>query len=239
MFTCAQSPHCVASELTFDALQETYKPTEVVLLQYHLHLPGPDPLTNLDAVERQKQYRFEAIPSTYFNGQALAKGGGLADLAQPNYERFRKVIDPMLEKPAQAAIKLEASQRGSKIDIQADVTDLEATGESVRLYLVLAEEVVAYTGGNKLRTHSLIVRAFPGGAEGTVVGKKDFTKKVTLDLETVRQKLTDYLDKYGRDNPFPSKERPMEMKKLRLVAFLQNEDTKEVYQTAQTTVTPE
>lgn len=233
MFTCAQSPLCVASELTFDALQQTYKPTEVVLLQYHLHIPGPDPLTNLDGVERQKQYGFQAAPSTFFNGKPLAPGGGPAEIAQANYERYQKVIGPMLEKAARASIKLAASQRGNKVEVRADISDLEDTGENVRLYLVLAEEVVAYTGGNKMATHQLVVRTFPGGASGTVIGKKDFTRKLTVDLESVRQKQTEYLEKYAKDNPFPNKERPMEMKKLRLVAFIQNEDTKEVYQAAQ------
>src|SRR5262249_30169554 len=52
LFTGAQCPPCVAADLAFDGLQKTYKPTEVVLLQYHLHIPRPDPLTNADTEER-------------------------------------------------------------------------------------------------------------------------------------------------------------------------------------------
>src|SRR5581483_5361271 len=38
LFTGAQCPPCVAADLGFDALQKTYGPSEVVRLQYHLHV---------------------------------------------------------------------------------------------------------------------------------------------------------------------------------------------------------
>src|SRR5262245_27716729 len=63
LFTGAQCPPCVAADLAFDALAKTYKPTEVVLLEYHLHIPGPDPLTNADSEARQKYYG-DAIEGT-------------------------------------------------------------------------------------------------------------------------------------------------------------------------------
>ena len=44
IFTGAQCPPCVAADVGFDALLTTYKPTEFIGLQYHLHIPGPDPL---------------------------------------------------------------------------------------------------------------------------------------------------------------------------------------------------
>src|SRR5262249_34858033 len=46
LFTGAQCPPCVAADLAFDGLEKTYKPSELILIQYHMHIPGPDPLTN-------------------------------------------------------------------------------------------------------------------------------------------------------------------------------------------------
>ena len=52
LFTGTQCPPCVAAGVAFDALRDTYRPTELVLIQYHLHIPGPDPLTNADGEAR-------------------------------------------------------------------------------------------------------------------------------------------------------------------------------------------
>src|SRR5207249_4679173 len=72
LFTGAQCPPCVAADLAFDALTKTYAPTDVVFLQYHLHIPGPDPLTNPDSDARQQFYGdvIEGTPTVLFNGKA-------------------------------------------------------------------------------------------------------------------------------------------------------------------------
>jgi len=38
-----QCPPCVAADLAFEGLGKTYKTSEVVLLQYHLHIPRRTP----------------------------------------------------------------------------------------------------------------------------------------------------------------------------------------------------
>ncbi len=48
LFTGAQCPPCVAADVGFDALLESYKTSQVIGLQYHLHIPGPDPLDEPD-----------------------------------------------------------------------------------------------------------------------------------------------------------------------------------------------
>ena len=82
LFTGAQCPPCVAADLAFDALAKTYKPTEVALLQYHEHIPGPDPLTNPDTEDRMAYYRkaISGTPTILFNGKAAEGGGGGRDL---------------------------------------------------------------------------------------------------------------------------------------------------------------
>ena len=58
LFTGAQCPPCVAADIAFDAeAVKSYKAADVVLLQYHLHIPGPDPLTNADSEKRQQVLR--------------------------------------------------------------------------------------------------------------------------------------------------------------------------------------
>jgi hypothetical protein len=241
LFTGAECPPCVASDLAFDALEKTYKPSEVVLLQYHLHIPGPDPLTNTDTESRQKFYgnSIRGTPTLIFNGKPGAQGGGSIDAAQPKYEQILGIIEPLLEKPAKATLKLSATRKGDKIDIKADVADLEETGPDVRLRLALVEDKVSYTGGNKQPQHHSVVRSMPGGPAGTVLKDKTLSKSVSVDLQELRKHLGDYLEKVASDpeQPIKWKDKPMELKKLRVVAFVQNDDTGEVIQAAQADVT--
>src|SRR5207302_5612983 len=78
LFTGAQCPPCVAADVGFDALLKAFRPAELIGLQYHLHIPGPDPLTNADSIARQQYYGEEVrgTPSTFFNGKSESGGGG-------------------------------------------------------------------------------------------------------------------------------------------------------------------
>jgi hypothetical protein len=105
LFTGAQCPPCVAADLAFDGLLKTYKPDEAILLQYHLHVPGPDPLTSPDAEARQEYYDLRSTPTAFFNGKPRAPdGGGIGD-AKDKYYEYRDVINSLLEKPARAQLK--------------------------------------------------------------------------------------------------------------------------------------
>lgn len=239
LFTGAQCPPCVAADLGFDALARAFKPSEVVCLEYHLHIPGPDPLTNADTEARAKFYdrSVRGTPATIFNGKGGAGGGGGIDDAPDKYEEYCEVIKPLLEKPAKAKIELTAALKDGKIEINADVSELEVTGDDVRLRLVLVEETVAYKGGNGLRTHHHVVRALPGGADGTPLKQKTGKKSAVVDLAELRKTLAAYLDKYAeKEGPFPTKDQPLELKKLKVVAFVQNDENIEVLQAVQADV---
>jgi hypothetical protein len=242
LFTGAECPPCVAADLAFDALGKTFTPKDAILLQYHLHIPGPDPLTNADSVARRGYYREEiaGTPTIIFNGKAQEFGGGRFGDAQERYEEYVDALTPMLEKDAGAKLKVTATQKGSKITINAEASDVAEPGEKVRLRLALVEEEVNYKGGNKLAHHHYVVRALPGGAAGLPLKAKTGKQSVTVDLDELKKKLTSYLDEATKDlGEFPSKERPMDLKKLRVVAFIQDDANKEVVQAVQVPVTPE
>ena len=57
-----------------------------------------------------------------------------------------------------------------------------------------------------------------------------------MATDEVRKTNKDYLDKYGEKNEFPNKERPMDLKKLKVVAFVQNDDDGEVIQAVEVDV---
>jgi thiol-disulfide isomerase/thioredoxin len=233
LFTGAQCPPCVAADLAFDALEKAYKPTEVVLLQYHLHIPGPDVLTNPDSEARQEFYgkSIRGTPTILFNGKPGAAGGGNSDAAKGKFLDYQIVIDPLLEKAAVVSLEAKAVRKGNKIHIQAQTQNLEKPGPKIRLRFALVEDWVRYRGTNGMRYHSKVVRALPGGADGLALEKKNAEHAAVVDLAELETKLTKYLDNFAKNEAaFPDAQRPMRFRDLSVVAFVQNDDTSEVLQ---------
>jgi hypothetical protein len=230
LFTGAQCPPCVAADVAFDALIDTFKAPELITLQYHLHIPGPDPLTNNDSAARAKYYAdLRGTPSTYFNGEAKSGGGGGMANAESKYQQYRDVIKPMLAGKKQAEIELKAKRESDVISIQASAKALEPKEDGkYRLRFAVIEDVVKYVGGNSLRFHHHVVRAMPGGAEGVALegGKGD--AEFTVNLAETRSEIAKYLAEFEKQRPFPNALPPVKLENLSVVAFVQDDSTKEV-----------
>ena len=97
LFTGAECGPCVAADLAFDAVSSAYRPTELITLEYHLHIPRPDPLTAPDSVARAAYYEVRSTPSTLFNGVPAALHGGPAEHARGKLNQYRSVIDDKLQ----------------------------------------------------------------------------------------------------------------------------------------------
>lgn len=238
LFTGAECPPCVAVDLAFDGLQSTYKPNDVILLQYHLHVPGPDPLTSKDNEERAAQYgqKVRGTPSIFFSGKMDETGGGSANASKVKYGTYRETINEILEKPAGAKLQLSAVKKGGDINIKANVNDLATPGEKTTLRFVLTEDRVRYQGGNGLRYHHNVVRGFPGGVKGVPLTKKLSEHTATINVDTLREELAKYLETMAKADDFPNADRPLALKNLRVVAFIQDDATGEVLQAAQVEV---
>lgn len=237
VFTGAECPPCVGVDLAFDGLLKAYKPSDVICLQYHLHIPRPDPLTNPDAVARASYYgeQIEGTPTVFINGKLGNDSGGGASASEKFYKQFRTYIDDLLEKPTGVKLSL-AVTKGEKggFSAKASVADLDAPGEKVMLRFVLVEDRVRYTGGNGLRYHHMVVRAMPGGAKGVALTKKTHEQTVSIDPDGLRTTLTKYLNDSPKENgPFPRPDRPLALRNLKLVALVQNDATKEILHAVQ------
>ena len=100
---------------------------------------------------------------------------------------------------------------------------------NVKVRVLLVEENIPYVGSNGLRFHHHVVRSLFGAPNGVLV--KDLTggkHTAKLSLDALRAQHTKYLDAFAKDSPFPNKKRPMEMKHLKAVALVQNDDTGEI-----------
>ncbi len=242
LFTGAQCPPCVAADLAFDAVEKAYKPSEVVLLQYHLHIPGPDVLTNPGSEARAGFYGklIQGTPTVLFNGRPGAPGGGGKDGAAAKFKEFRQVIDPLLEKPLAVKLEARALRQGDKIHIRALAHGLQKPDAKVHLRLALVEDWVRYKGRNGLSYHSRVVRALPGGPQGKPLTTKDTEHTVVFDLAELEKSLNLYLDNYAKnESPFLDGQRPMRFHDWTVVAFVQDDTSNEVLQAVEVAPTRE
>ncbi len=233
LFTGAQCPPCVAADLAFDALGEAFDANEVVLLQYHLHIPRPDALTNADTEARLDYYGdlIQGTPTVLFDGKTVGEGGGGGkSVAQLLFKQYQAAVESKLEEPAGAKIQVRPLRKGDKIVVRTLVSDLNKTGKTVRLRLALVEKWVRYRGSNGLPYHHHVVRAMPGGVKGTALTKKEMEQSTTIDLADLRDKVNRYLDNYAARFGFPDGQRPLALRNLRIVAFVQDDATRQVMQ---------
>lgn len=233
LFTGAQCPPCVAADAAFDGLLQTFKPADVVFLQYHLHIPGPDPLTNKDSELREKFYNIEFTPTLLINGKKGPDVGGKKPHAKIRYDDVFKAISEQLEEAAAAEVELKADRDGDTINLTANVTKLKP-GKKMKLRFALLEDVVHYPGANKQRYHHQVVRGFVGGAEG--IDATMGMHKQSLDLKKLKLGLIEYLTEAHKKDPFLDDLRPLELQQLKVVALIQNDETKEILNAVQVNV---
>jgi hypothetical protein len=177
-------------------------------------------------------------PTIFIGGKLGEAGGGPAAAAEKKYTSFRKQIEEGLDKAPGVKIGLTLA-KGEKggFTAKAAVNDLEMPGEKMSLRFALAEERVRYTGGNGVRYHHMVVRSMPGGAKGFPLTKKAAEQTVTFNLDDVRAEQSKYLDTFGKDvSPFPRPDRPLALNNLKLIAFVQNDATREVLHAVQVDV---
>ncbi len=243
LFTSAELPQTAAAGLAFDALGKTFKPGEAVLLQYDMNArSATDPLSCPAGEDRATFYGPQGlpIPAVFINGRPVRDGDGDASEAPEKYEEYLGLIEPQLETPAKVKLKVTARRKGAKVNVTVNVSGLEAGGDEVRLRVLLVEPQVEYAGANKLTPQRHVVRAFVGKPDGEKVTKgKPLEKTEVVDVEALRKELKAYLDKVAEKKAFAGKERPLELKKLAVVAFVQNDEGGEVLQAAQVDVTEE
>ena len=237
LFTGAQCPPCVAADAAFDGLLKAYKPSDLVLIQYHMHIPGPDPLTNPSTIARWEYYRklheraILGVPTALFNGKPTAAGGGPLSNAEAVFKEFRKLIDPFLDEVTPVKLTGEVTSTGDKLSIKVSADGIKEPGDNIRLRLLLVEESIRYVGGNGIRFHHHVVRDTPGGVDGVALKESKGTASAEVDLKVLRAKLAKYLDDYAaNEGEFSNPDRPLALKNLRVMAIVQDDSTGQILQ---------
>jgi hypothetical protein len=141
-------------------------------------------------------------------------------------------VDERVKITNDVAITATAAVTEGELAVEATVDGVpeDQLGQS-RLRLALAEDEVALAAPNGIRTHELVVREMLGGAKGVGAKSGKLAYSLQMPLAELKQHLVDYLTQFeaGRDVTFP--EKPLRLKPLSLVAWVQNDQTHEVLQT--------
>jgi hypothetical protein len=226
----------VGAGLAFNAAQERYSRQDFIVLNYHVHIPQPDPMVNPATVKRREYYAVNSSPTYFFDGDRDG-GGGSADNAKSIFE---SKVDPAIEKRLAeqpgASIALQASATGSTVTVKATVSKLSAKAERPRLQIALAEESVTFSGENAERFHPMVVRSMALDAkseQGFALqpgkgGTFEYTFDIAKAVADAKVHLEDF-EKKERNGEYRFRQKKHEITgNLVVVAFVQDETTKKV-----------
>jgi hypothetical protein len=229
---------CIGQDLAFDALLERYSKAEVSFLLYHQNRPSPDPMTFPGSMARYDYYRASGVPTVAIDGKAKAGGTTRAGALQAASDSAA-AIDAALQNEPGATLELQASRNGQSIPVNVKVAPIARGGAAeVQLHIVVAENMLRYTGDNGIRFHPMVVRSvFQIPVQGGTETKIDHV----FDIGRIVAELKAYHDAFekhnARHNPdgtfrWPDRLEQIDARNLTVVAFLQDDTTRAILQSA-------
>lgn len=238
LFTGAMCPPCAAADVAFDALGEFFEADEVVLLQWHLPIPAPEPLVAQVSLDRAQQKGVRGTPTAVFGGTAAISGGGKADQAPNVFAKYRDALAPLLAVPQRIELVGDARLNGSSISLSAFARVGDPSG--LRLHAVLTEDTLIFPGRNGILFHHHVARARITPADGVPVelAMEDLPFEASASLRDVEADLDMVVASLENRGPF--RIRPVEPARdaLAVVLFVEDPTTGEIVQAASVRVVP-
>jgi tetratricopeptide (TPR) repeat protein len=246
LFTGAECGPCVASDIAFDALREFYPGSDLSILEYHVHIPGPDPLTTNDSWSRYQMYRGGGTPTAVIEGRESILGGGPKYVARNRFNLYKYAIGKYISKEPGVTLSVDVARKGDTLAVQARVGQYRGhakTGDCV-LHVALVQRAVDYTGANGISRHAMVVRQLFGGPSGSPVSASlaDETIRLSLSMTDVEGAVKELIRDPKAQPSWPGKKRNfngwrplpgvLDRSNLSVVAWVQNESTHEILQSA-------
>lgn len=237
LFTGSECRPCQAADVAYDKLLQRYDRSTLAVLEYHLHIPRPDPMTNPDAEARARFYNVNSTPTSIIDGTNSIPGGGQSIAAKATFAAYADAIDQRLNEPAQASVRISARIRRNKVSFSVSA-QVPKHRKSLRMRVVLAEDAVRYQGANGIDEHRFVVRKMIRGAAGTAFTQagraavKD-AFAVSVIEDQLEKYLTTYEQKSGRPGrAFKEKKSELDPTQLYIVAFIQDDASRSILQSA-------
>jgi thiol-disulfide isomerase/thioredoxin len=226
LFTGSECPPCVAADLGFDGLIEAYDRRHLAVLVYHLPIPGPDPMSNKASRGRALFYGVNSTPTTLFDGEKKGGGGGQRPMAREKYEEYAGAINERIFAAPDVKLKVSAALSGDAVRVKFSA-DKELPAVDYHIALVQKEE--KYLGSTGLYFHKMVVRGFLTlDAETAKSGSARFS---IMQAEAEAEARLDEIER-ERAFTFPERRTRIDRENLSVVFFLQNSETKAVYNAA-------
>lgn len=220
LFTGAMCPPCVAADVACDGLGQYYDRDEVVLLQWHLPVPAPEPLVADASLARAQQYDVHGTPTVVIAGGEGIVGGGKVDAAPDLFRRYREVVDQELQQAPVARIEGTAALRGQTIEGTAVVTPLAAAKAAAwRVHAVLTQQLVVFPGSNGVLFHHDVVRATLLDGAAVKAGEPIALRG---DLAAIARELDTRVAGYEQKEPFLVRPVQPDPQRLCIVLFVQD-----------------
>jgi len=239
---------CTSVDLAFDAALHRYDATELALIVYHMHAPTSDPLTNHSDEERIDFYGEDSAPSVYLDGKRVDVGEGLQTETPRVFESLTHAVDARLAVTAGANLQVTAKLDGSRVVVRVSGKELQSPDAGRHLQIALVENEVSYSGENGFRFHPMVVRnvaqstknesgfPLPKAANFDVDYSFDLDQIVAANLKYYDEYITDLKARTGISATFREKRDRIDAHKLSVVAFVQDDSTKEILQSAEVAV---
>ena len=148
-----------------------------------------------------------------------------------------KNIKKIKIKAAELRRQARTFKRKFDFDARSKRDELKDEAKDVRLRVIIAEDEVHFLARNGVRSHEMIVRRMIGGPGGVELKDGKLAVKESIPLAELKTSLADYLKKYEESEGIDFPAKPLDLKRLHVVAFVQNDESHEVLQTNAIAVT--
>ncbi|MDP7274241.1 MAG: hypothetical protein QF363_02085 [Planctomycetaceae bacterium] len=244
LFTTVRVDAVIAGELSTAALRQRFGDDRVIVVRYHPLNPtrnseGGDPLANDASLTRLAFYRSQVAPSLLIDGTRLNQVDGVLVDASRVYRSVVEKAVARMAVPSDWTVTLSARRTGESIKVTARAKGKTPATENQRLRLLLVEErVLTPKAVNGIRRQDMVVRWQIDDGDGVEPADGGFALDQSVSLAEVRKQLTAELVRFERLQGMNFPDKPMEMKSLYVIGFIQDKSTHEVLQSSMVKVTP-
>lgn len=231
LFTGSECPPCVAADLAVDGLLESHPPATLVVLEYHLPIPGPDPMMNPASKQRQEYYGVNSTPTLFFDGQDKLTGGGGRSLAAAKYKQVAAKVAARVDAEPGAALKVAGTRKGEVVEA---AVDLGTPVPDATYHLALVQPAQEHKGGNKVLVHKMVVR--------DLLTLAPAARAAAFDLAASEKATDAYLTDFEKTSTrfkgftFPVRRHAIAREGLKLVLWAQDKISHRVLQAVQADV---